>query len=170
MNYLMILFSLAFAGYAQADACKASITPDTPTSRFVLNNNGTAFDKKTGLTWMRCEQGQIWDKEAKTCNGSTQYYTWKQALNAAETANFSGFSDWRLPNIKELQSIVERCSFYPAINLTIFPHATNDVFWSASLVNTNSNYALIVDFSVGADYYDDKDSPYNAVRLVRGGQ
>ncbi|MDP4028446.1 MAG: DUF1566 domain-containing protein [Gallionella sp.] len=58
--------------------------------------------------------------------------TWNAALAAAKDANFAGHSDWRLPNIKELESIVESCGYNPAINRTLFPATPDEYFWSGS--------------------------------------
>ena len=66
-------------------------------NKFKNNNNGTISDKATGLMWMQVDSG-------KGMN-------WQQALKYAENFKFAGYSDWRLPNSKELQSIVDykRC-------------------------------------------------------------
>lgn len=57
------------------------------------NGDGTITDKSTGLTWM-----QIDSKEGMN---------WEDALKYAERSTYAGFDDWRLPNAKELQSIVD---------------------------------------------------------------
>jgi hypothetical protein len=168
MNYLMIVLSLVLAGASQAQTCKTSITPDTPDRRFRLDDNlGTAFDKKTGLTWMRCALGQNWNNATKTCYGLKEFPSWQGALNAAEAAGFAGFSDWRLPNFKELSSIVEGRCYAPAINLTVFPSEGGDKFWSASPYADSSLHAWIVNFNDGGGDGGDKFFSY-AVRLVRG--
>ncbi|MCP4641661.1 MAG: DUF1566 domain-containing protein [bacterium] len=60
---------------------------------FVDNNDGTVSDTATGLMW--------------TKNDSAGVMTWEQALAWAESLDYAGHSDWRLPNAKELQSIVD---------------------------------------------------------------
>jgi Protein of unknown function (DUF1566) len=115
--------------------CKtASIPASTPTRQFINNNNGTVTDTKTGLMWKRCSEGQTWN--SVTCSGSAADFTWKAALQRAQTHNrigFAGFKDWRLPNVKELFSIVEKQCYAPAINLTIFPSkGYYALFWSSS--------------------------------------
>ena len=60
---------------------------------FVDNGDGTITDKATGLMWMQ--------------NDSGEGMNWEEALEYAESKEFAGYSDWRLPNIKELQSIVD---------------------------------------------------------------
>jgi len=92
----------------------------TPTSDFTDNGNGTVTHTKTGLMWKRCAEGQTWD--GSTCTGNGTGMNWSDALTTAEGATFAGHSDWRLPNVKELYSIVETCGGGPAINQTVFPN------------------------------------------------
>jgi len=60
---------------------------------FVDNANGTISDKATGLMW------QVSD--------SNQTLNWEESLNYCESLDYAGYDDWRLPNAKELQSIVD---------------------------------------------------------------
>lgn len=57
------------------------------------NTDGTVTDQATGLMWMS--------------TGSTDTFTWEEALEYAENYEYAGYDDWRLPDIKELQSIVD---------------------------------------------------------------
>jgi hypothetical protein len=59
---------------------------------FSNNKNGTITDKSTGLMWMQDDYGSM---------------NWQEALVYAENSEYGGYSDWRLPNAKELQSIVD---------------------------------------------------------------
>jgi len=123
-----------------------------------------------GLVWSRCALGQTWS--SNSCTGSESIGTWGSALayaQQANTDNYLGAKDWRLPNLKELASIVEESCYDPAINTTVFPNTPNVWFWSASVDANNPAYAWGVDFYVGDDYEDSKDDSL-AVRLVRGGQ
>ena len=67
--------------------------PDYGITDFVDNGNGTITDHATGLMWMQDDNGDA--------------ISWQDALTYAEGAEFAGFSDWRLPNAKELQSILD---------------------------------------------------------------
>ena len=79
------------------------------------DTNDTAYHKKTGLTWKRCAEGQSWN--GSTCTGIASTYSWSAALQLEpDMVTFVGFSDWRLPNLKELGSIVERRHRRPVIN------------------------------------------------------
>ena len=76
---------------------------------FVDNSDGTITDTSTGLMWQKA-----------TAPGT---YTWEQALTYCEnlTLPAGGYSDWRLPNRNELQSIVDYSRYNPAIDTTFFP-------------------------------------------------
>ncbi len=67
--------------------------PDYGKNNFADNGDGTITDEATGLTWMQADSGKGMD--------------WPSALDYAENMKFAGHDDWRLPNAKELQSIVD---------------------------------------------------------------
>ena len=157
---LLINIDLSFA-----QSCNPNTIADAPTSRYIMNANGTALDKKTGLTWMRCALGQTWKNAG--CTGFAQNYTWQGALQAAEDNVFAGLNDWRLPNQKELQSLAEYHCYSPAINLKAFPNATSGWYWSSSPYATMIDHAWVVNFLSGNDDNDNKSNGL-AVRLVRG--
>ena len=154
---LFFVFLLAFATPLFAQ--------DTPTSDFTDNGDGTVTHQKTGLTWMRCSLGQTWT--GTTCSGTAQTYTYATAKK--QTANFAGYSDWRLPNIAELQTIVERDNYYPAINTELFPNTPDDAFWSSSPYVGNANVAWYVNFGGGFVSYGYRGNAF-PVRLVRASQ
>ena len=158
----------AVTSCAAANPNTSSVTESTPTSDFTINGNGTVTHAKTGLMWKQCEEGL----SGATCaTGPATTMTWANALAAANTANtaaYAGFTDWRLPNIKELESIVELCGFNPAINLTVFPNTLASVFWSGTSYSPFPADAWGVRFFDGDAYvYDNTLSLY--ARLVRGG-
>ena len=62
-------------------------------NKFENNSNGTITDKATGLMWMKDDNGEG--------------VLWEKALSYAENFEYAGYTDWRLPNAKELQSIVD---------------------------------------------------------------
>lgn len=75
-------------------------------------------------------------------------------LEALNGAHFGGYSDWRLPDLKELFSLVSRDYFFPAVHRHYFPHIKTAQYWSS--VSANIPYgAWGVDFSFGYDssYY-----------------
>ncbi len=160
-----LLFLIPVLGYTQT--CKDSIIEKTPTAQFTDNKDGTVTDIKTGLIWKRCSEGQQWN--GTSCNNTPSSYTWKNALLQAEKSRFADQSDWRLPNIKELYSIVETRCYDPAINLAVFPNTLSSVVWSSSPVAHYAYNAWAVYFYGGHDVWYFKDS-FKQVRLVRSGQ
>jgi hypothetical protein len=144
-------------------------TPTTPTSDFIDNGDGTVTHKLTGLVWMRCSMGQSWDKATSSCTGTAAKYTWDEAM--ALKSNFAGKSDWRLPNIVELQTTVERENYDPAINTAMFPNTPNNEFWSSSLQVSGTAFAWYVRFGDGIVSFTNRDLYHSfAVRLVRTNQ
>jgi len=148
-------------------ACVGTITASTPTADFVDHGNGTVTHTKTGLMWKQCSEGL---SGTGCATGAATWHTWQAALQLAETLNagggFAGFTDWRLPNQKELNSIVERQCVVPSINAAIFPATVSDWYWSASPYAGVATYAWSIDFGGGVN---GKSVNYY-VRLVRGGQ
>lgn len=82
------LLTLPVFSSAQTQICKtANIRATTPTNQFINHNNGTVTDKKTGLMWKKCIEGQVWDNARKDCKGELGGYNWQEALNHAQTIN-----------------------------------------------------------------------------------
>ncbi|MCX7086847.1 MAG: DUF1566 domain-containing protein [Methylococcales bacterium] len=158
---------------SHAQTCQTSSIPaTTPDTQFTNNNNGTVTDNKTGLMWKRCSEGQTFNTGTHACDGSTATYTWQGVLQQAQsvnTAGFAGANDWRVPNIKELRSLVELQCVDPSINLMVFPATPSAVFWSSSSYADYSYNAWNVYFGNGSDDADGKYY-YSQVRLVRIGQ
>jgi len=160
---------LGFAPMLQAQqVCNSAIQASTPSGDFTDHDNGTVTHNRTGLMWQRCAEGQTWS--AGTCTGSANTMSWANALQAAVSARVGGFSDWRLPNIKELQSIVEEKCVSPSINNSIFPNTSASRFWSAAAYANHSGYAWYVSFRYGDAKGDNYKSVSHQVRLVRAGQ
>jgi hypothetical protein len=136
-------------------------------SRYLDEGNGTVVDAQTGLHWMRCALGQIWNNKINTTEAKR--YTWLETFNAAEdlnkTGGFAGYQDWRVPSIDELKTIVER-SKKPAINHIIFPATPLSLFWSCSTADHIEQAAWAVYFYGGSAYWYGKTS-YYYLRLVR---
>ena len=86
------------------------------TNDFVDNNDGTVTDNATGLMWSQDDSGEV--------------LYWEEALAYAEAATIAGYDDWRLPNIKELQSIADYSGCFPAMNTDFFnlTEVTNIVY------------------------------------------
>ena len=193
-------------GLASAQAlaldCNTSFTggsETTPNGRYTDNENLTITDNDTGLMWMKCAAG----KTGGDCTVSIDYavdplvpdqgirlLNWMQAMQYAEQvnttlvdteANPSGDTDWRVPNAKELESLVERCRTSPAINTSVFGKDTpksweSGKYWTSTPafrpdVNQTTGdvpyQAWAIDFQWGNDWRQHKTDKIFYVRLVR---
>ena len=168
---VVVLLLMLSAGPAAAQTCHPeSISASTPDSQLQDNGDGTITDLKTGLIWKQCLEGQ---SGSDCASGSAETFSWQQALQRAQTLNssggFAGASDWRVPNIKELRSLVEHQCVGPAINLTRFPGTPGDpntYFVSSSADVSDSTDAWSVEFMLGQLLLMSKDHTYS-LRLVR---
>lgn len=158
-------FLLSREGISQT--CFDDIKPSWPETRYTLQNE-EVFDNLTQLIWKRCSQGQEWDSEAATCTGSAVTYNWASALGLAD-------GKWRVPNIKELGSLVEVACYSPAINLSVYPETPSGFYWSSSPyiayaapIYDNSN-AWFINFNRGGFQLNGTYPVSRYVRLVRGG-
>ncbi|TCS43345.1 DUF1566 domain-containing protein [Reinekea marinisedimentorum] len=93
---------------------------------FVDNGDGTVSDLATGLMWMKADSGVLNAGDAG--NGTMN---WEQALAWSEGLDAAGHSDWRLPNAKELQSIVD----YSRSPDTTDSAAIDPIFESRPIIN-----------------------------------
>lgn len=160
-----------------AQTCDPAVTATSPDSR--LNNSakdGTVSDTATGLMWKKCSEGQTYNSDTGTCSHAAATYTWQQALQRAQAVNQGtageslGHTDWRVPNIKELRSLVEQACEDPAINTNAFPLTPSSpgLYWSSSPSRKTIGKAWGVDFSLGSASPAPMASPAY-LRLVRGG-
>lgn len=69
---------------------------------FADNGDGTVSDRATGLMWMRDDSGA--QHAGDQADGTMD---WPTALRWCESISYAGYDDWRLPDAKELQSIVD---------------------------------------------------------------
>jgi Protein of unknown function (DUF1566) len=163
-HWLLIAAGLLGAALAQA-AC-----PSIPTSeRFSFSADGTEVtDALTGLVWQRCFLGQAWN--GTTCSGPIVGYSHESALLQAQARNVSNSPDgWRLPNIRELASLVDRGCENPALDGMAFPAAFAVVWSSSPLPSIGEDRAWSVYFGTG-DVRPEIRRATITVRLVRGGR
>ena len=124
------------------------------TRSFTDNGDSTVTDTKTRLVWQKT-------------HGSQRNQT--ASLTYCENLTLGSLSDWRLPNIKELGSIVDLSVRLPSIDGTAFPNTSAGGYWSSTTRTDEGSYASFVDFSNGGQDTEGKTRS-NSVRCVRGGQ
>lgn len=127
--------------------------PNNVTSQFTDNGDGTISDNTTNLVWQ------------KVPNSDT--ITWEQALIYAENLTLGGFSDWRLPNIKELQSINDERLVTPSVSTTFFPNIGIKKYWSSTSLPNQTTKAWYLSTQYGITTYEFKTARLG-VLCVRG--
>ena len=142
--------------------CDTDLTAST--DHLTVYADGEIYDSDTGLIWKKCLQG--FSGTSCDVEGDKTTFTWTEALGEADTT-------WRLPNIKELQSIIELACFNPAVtsDTNIFPGTHTTGVWSNSpmLNGPFSGYSLYIAFNAYGNVLPgirDTDTAYH-VRLVR---
>ena len=170
----------ATGGAAQFDKLDAngSVLPASATTWYGVK------DKITGLMWeVKTDDGGLRDKDNRytwynsdaTNNGGgagsngigavdcTQEY-----VDAVNAAGYLGYSDWRMPTLHELRSIVDYTKYNLAIDTDYFPRVVSSWYWSSSAYAGSTSNAWRLNFSDGYGYdYDDESYYYGYVRLVR---
>ena len=144
---------------------------DTPVS-------GTVRDNLTGLIWLTKAnyiQSDYPGFDADVTSGDGRV-TWQHALdfvagmNAGTYAN-QGYTDWRLPNVQELQSVIDYGKSNPALPAghTFLNVNVSSFYWSSTTDAGYTSYAWVVGLGDGFVGGDGKGNPYY-VWPVRGGQ
>lgn len=129
---------------------------DDKMNRFIDNEDGTITDTETGLMW------------SKDANLSRTYKTWEQTLDYVNNLTICSYSDWRLPTIKELMSLLDYGQYGPALPAGHpFINVQSSNYWSSTAVASYQSYAWIVYMWDGIVSYDGKSFTRNYVCPVR---
>lgn len=186
------LTSTVLANEAESQSTRAPSKDTFIDGRYHDNGDGTITDINNKLTWMRCTLGQQWT--GSTCAGEAMKMNWSNAIQAAMNSRYAGHSDWRVPTIDELDTLVlctagrkqsarpdglyvddtnGKCSgsedYIPKININAFPGTPTSWFWSSTPYPKDSNISWVVRFNDGSVFVDVHF--YNGqVRLVRAAQ
>ena len=121
--------------------------------KFIDNGDGTVTDTSTGLMWQKETAGQE---------------NWDRAIVLCENLTLAGYNDWRLPDINELQSIIDHSKYNPAIDTIYFPDTVSSGYWSSATYAYGTSNAWRLHFNRGLVYGTSKSSSYY-VRAVRSG-
>lgn len=159
MQRILLTLILLPSFAAQAQICETETTlQTTPTANFTTENpdvtrypvslatDGTEIlDLSTGLVWQRCSVGQTWDNTLKQCKGVPEKLHWNSALAEAKTLRTNTQKNWRVPNIKELMSIVDFQCYAPPFNLEVFPNTPASISLTS---NVDPNGQAFVDLEI----------------------
>lgn len=127
--------------------------PATIANHFTDNGNGTITDNLTQLIWQKIP--------------NTNSLTWEQAISYAENLSLATAADWRLPNIKELQSLNDESVTNPSANTAFFSTIGVHNYWSSTSLPNQTLKAWYWNTQFGITTYDTKTNT-DYVICVRG--
>ncbi len=128
-----------------------------PSDRFAIYKN-TVLDRLTDRRWL------IYAAE------TNKAVTWEEAITIINTLNAktaAGYDDWRLPNIRELESLVDLSLHSPALARKFFPRSVAEGYWSATTSAYETRYAWVLYPKDGAIGVGFKHLPEFCVWAVR---
>jgi hypothetical protein len=138
----------------------------------VKTDDGGLHDEDWNFTWYKTNSPDGYNGTASggNCGGTVaEGCDTEKFVARVNATGWCGYTDWRMPTVKELEGIADLGRANPAIDPTFFPNTPSSNFWSGSPYADYSDYAWHVGFSIGvANGYSRVIS--NHVRLVRGGQ
>lgn len=120
------------------------------TNNFIDNGDGTVSDLATGLMWQKADDGQGKD--------------WEESLAYAENLDLANYSDWRLPNAKELQSIVD----YSRSPQTTNSPAIDPVFETTEINDPEGNTGQYPFFWTSTTHLDGRNPSASAAYIAFG--
>jgi PKD repeat protein len=136
-----------------------------PNPRFTDNSDGTVTDNLTGLIWLKsanCFGLRTWSQALSDCNSL--------ASGSCGLTDGSSAGDWRLPNVKELHSLIDYGQYAPALpSGHPFTNVQSSSCWSATTYAFGTGSAWLVRVYAG-NVYHNGESLGNNVWPVRSGQ
>lgn len=144
-----------------------NIEPTKPSRLYIDHGRGVVTDKVTGLMWQKCDVGYTGaDCRIDDQHQGPRLMSWLLALDFASNNTNYGYNDWRLPNIKELQSLVESACFNPALNDALFPIKNYGHYWTSTPDTVNDTKVWVMDLGSGQERIMSKESVLSLL-LVR---
>jgi len=129
---------------------------EPPNPRFTDNGNGTITDNLTELVWLKDANAfgfRVWDEALALCNSL--------GSGKAGLTDKSKPGDWRLPNIREVESLVDYNKFGPSLpDGNPFQNVRPSSYWTSTSVDGAPTEALFLIFGVGPSIFESKEHPF----------
>jgi hypothetical protein len=133
----------------QARAVRNITRAPSVSERFKDNGDGTITDNSTGLIWQKIQ--------------SANMLTWEAALTYASGLSLAGKTDWRLPNVKEIQSLCDEKLFKPSLNKLYFSGIISGNYWSSTTLVNSTTKAWDMNTDYGIVSYNEKNLKENVI-------
>ena len=147
-----------------ASPCRDDLPASAPAARFERGAD-TVRDRYTGLVWRLCALGQS-GPGCETGAGEERLVSRAEAEAEAENLARQTGQPWRLPTVKELESILELGCREPSVDQTVFPKSPIRPFWTATPGAGAPDSAWQINTFLGGSYFFPV-TQQAAVRLVR---
>ncbi len=138
LNRLVIQFTILVMGCTisgftwavvdKAPPCRDVFANQPMSAQYNVHSNGTLTDRSTGYTWFRCSAGQIWADGQ--CKGYAIMRNFEDAQDWAAQAQVAGLTNWRVPKIEEMNTLVQPDCRSPSIDIKAFPGIEPENYWS----------------------------------------
>ena len=120
---------LIVAGFFAAQTAIAACNDND--ANYVTSSQGWVLQKNTGLIWQPCLHGMTY--ENGSCTGTPTPANWQSALQTAQSNTDFQSSEWRIPNVKELASLLE-FSCESRVNEAAFAgQPMNSTLWTSTV-------------------------------------
>lgn len=140
------------------DAQYGQDAADAPPVRFQIIGSSpeeVVIDRITGLRWQRT---QDWEAH--------YHEHWQEAQDYCDTLQYAGHTDWRLPSVRELASLLDFGCSDPAVDPGMWPETPSYFFWSSTTTDGGTTF-WHVEFGQGSTGREDPDW-WGYARCVRG--
>lgn len=163
-NRIFSFFLMLTFGAQVSAQCLDNVARTTSDRDFEVGNDSWVTDLRSQLMWKRCAEGRTVNANSGACVGlNDSDRTWQQALqyvvdlNQGTAGDNLGFTDWRLPSVKELVSVLEFGCGAPAVNPTAFRGFGGGTFWTSTTSPNAADSALTVQLGNGRTLVITKD-------------
>ncbi len=134
---LVFMLSLSFASSSNAQ---------------FLEEDHLIIDLRNNIMWLRCSVGQTWSIGDKSCTGDIVKLNQDEIAMALDQAHNQLGGEWRLPTLKELESLVCEGCDPPKIKEKYFPRISPEAYWTSKPNFLNKKMYWSVNFMTGHKY------------------
>lgn len=161
------IFSIALLGVLLTGCSNVNNSvQNSPVQNNDIQNNLNIKNEEKTTTYIDSATGLMWqqDNDAKTIKKD-----WDSAKAYCENLTLGGFNDWRLPNIYELNTLLDNTKSLSPRVIDGIENKNNNNYWSSTAHDVFMHGAWVVYFFYGSNEWDNKTDRYS-VRCVRAGE